>query len=73
MIVKKARENFLDGSGYMRAVRLGAILGIAGVAAHSLVDFGLHIMTNAVVFLTLIMIATTDFSHAAAQRRNEES
>jgi hypothetical protein len=67
------RENFLDGSGYMRAARLGAILGIAGVAAHSLVDFGLHIMTNAVVFLTLIMIATTDFSHRAAQRRNEES
>ncbi len=73
MIVKKARENFLDGSGYMRAARFGAVLGIAGVAAHSLVDFGLHIMTNAVVFLTLIMIATTDFSHGAAQRRNEES
>jgi phosphotransferase system glucose/maltose/N-acetylglucosamine-specific IIC component len=53
----------------MRAVRFGAILGIAGVAAHSLVDFGLHIMTNAVVFLTLIMIATTELSPAKAQRR----
>ena len=73
MVVKKARENFLEGSGYMRAVRFGAILGIAGVAAHSLVDFGLHIMTNAVVFLILIMIATAEFSHAKAQRRKEES
>jgi O-antigen ligase len=73
MIVKEARASFLKGSSYMRAVRFGAILGIAGVAAHSLVDFGLHIMTNAVVFLTLIMIATTEFSPAKAQRRKEES
>ncbi|HEU4833942.1 MAG TPA: O-antigen ligase family protein, partial [Pyrinomonadaceae bacterium] len=72
MVIKKARENFLAGSNYMRAVRFGAILGIAGVAAHSLVDFGLHIMTNAVVFLTLIMLVTTEFSPAKAQRRNEE-
>jgi len=73
MVVKEARASFLSGGSYMRAVRFGAILGIAGVAAHSLVDFGLHIMTNAVVFLTLIMIATTEFSPAKAQRRKEES
>ena len=71
-VIRKARENLLVDAGYMRAVRLGAILGIAGVAAHSLVDFGLHIITNAVVFLTLIMIATTDISPATAQRRKEE-
>jgi O-antigen ligase len=58
-VVRKTRENLLSDVGYMRAVRFGAILGIAGVAAHSLVDFGLHIMANAVVFLILIMIATT--------------
>ena len=57
--VRAARENLVTDHGYMRAVRFGAILGIAGVAAHSLVDFGLHIMTNAVVFITLIAIATT--------------
>ena len=73
VVVKEAGASFLKGSSYMRAVRFGAILGIAGVAAHSLVDFGLHIMTNAVVFLTLIMIATTEFSPAKAQRRKEES
>jgi hypothetical protein len=57
-VVRIARENLLVDVGYMRAVRLGAILGIAGVAAHSLVDFGLHIIVNEVVFLTLIMMAT---------------
>ena len=73
-VFRKARENLLGDNGYMRAVRLGAILGIAGVAAHSLVDFGLHILVNAVVFLTLIMMATTrldGFSHAKAQRSKE--
>lgn len=74
-VIRKARENLLADVGYMRAVRLGAILGIVGVAAHSLVDFGLHIMVNAVVLLTLIMMATTrleDFP-AKARRPKEES
>jgi len=57
-VIRRARENLLADVGYMRAVRLGAILGLVGVAAHSLVDFGLHILVNAVVFLTLIMMAT---------------
>ena len=68
-VIRKARENLRVDVGYMRAVRLGAILGIAGVAAHSLVDFGLHIIVNAVVFLTLIMIATTSLNDS--QRRKE--
>jgi putative inorganic carbon (hco3(-)) transporter len=72
-VFRSARENLLEGSGYMRAVRFGAILSITGVAAHSLVDFGLHIIVNAAVFLTLIMIATTQFSPAHAQRHKEES
>jgi O-antigen ligase len=72
-VVRKTRQNLIDDVGYMRAVRFGAILGMAGVAAHSLVDFGLHIITNAVVCLTLIMIGTTEFSPAKAQRRKEES
>ena len=52
-VVRKIRANGVEG-----AMRLGAVIGLAGVAAHSLVDFGLHIMVNAVVFLTLLMIAT---------------
>jgi O-antigen ligase len=63
LVIREARRNFsLDGS-YMR---LGAIFGIIGVAAHSLVDFGLHILINAIVFLSLIMIATNRSNNAHA-------
>jgi O-antigen ligase len=39
-----------------RAVILGAIIGMLTVSIHSLVDFGLHITINAVVFTTLIAL-----------------
>ena len=57
-VIRLAFENLHTDSGFMRAVRIGAVLGIAGVAAHSLLDFGLHLMGNTVVFFTLIMMAT---------------
>jgi O-antigen ligase len=57
-VIRVARKNLWSSSGFTRAIRLGAILGIAGVAVHSVVDFGLHLLGNAVVFLTLIMLAT---------------
>jgi O-antigen ligase len=52
------RENFKSGSRFLRAACFGAMLGITGVAVHSLVDFGLHMMANALVFVVLVMIAT---------------
>jgi hypothetical protein len=58
LVVRLARRNLNTDTGFMRALRIGAVLGLAGVAAHSLLDFGLHIICNAVVFLTLIMLAT---------------
>ena len=58
MVIRVGRANLASDTGYTRALRFGAILGIIGVAAHSLVDFGLHILVNAIIFLALIMIAT---------------
>ncbi len=72
-VARRVRQNLIEDISYMRAVRFGAILGIVGVAVHSLVDFGLHIIVNTVVFMMLIMFATTEFSPAKAQRRKEES
>jgi hypothetical protein len=34
------------------------MLGIMGVAVHSLFDFGLHMLVNALIFVSLIIIAT---------------
>ena len=59
VVIRLARKNLASDTGYVRAARLGAVLGIAGAAAHSLFDFGLHIIANAFVFITLLMIATT--------------
>jgi O-antigen ligase len=58
IVIRLARHNLNTEAGFIRAVRIGSILGIAGVAAHSLLDFGLHLFGNTVVFLTLIMMAT---------------
>jgi len=58
LVIRAAGANLFLDTGYARALRLGAILGIIGVATHSLVDFGLHILVNAIVFLSLIMIVT---------------
>ena len=65
LVIREARRNFSLESSHLR---LGAILGIIGVGAHSLVDFGLHILINAIVFLVLIMIATNRSNNACAIR-----
>jgi O-antigen ligase len=44
------------GNSFTRAVTIGALVGILTVAVHSLVDFGLHITINAVVFTSLVAI-----------------
>jgi O-antigen ligase len=58
---RKLRKNLAVDTGLKRALRMGAVLGLAGVAAHSLVDFGLHMIVNALVFITLIMLGTGEF------------
>ncbi|HSD48082.1 MAG TPA: O-antigen ligase family protein [Pyrinomonadaceae bacterium] len=57
-VVRSIQKNLWSNPGFVRAARFGALLGIAGVAVHTLFDFGLHLMSNAVVFLTLIMMVT---------------
>jgi len=55
--MRNIRPRLRSPDPYSRAICLGALAGIFGVAIHSFVDFGLHITINALVFLALIVIA----------------
>lgn len=58
VLVKRIGTNFRSANSFRRGARYGAVLGIIGVLVHSLFDFGLHMLVNALVFAALIVIAT---------------
>ena len=55
-IVRQARQSVITADGFQRAVLLGAIISVVGAGVHSIVDFGLHITINALVFVALLGI-----------------
>ncbi len=59
VVLRRTRQNLHSPNRFRRAACFGATIGIIGVAVHSLVDFGLHMIVNALVFTTLVMIATS--------------
>ena len=58
-VFRRTRQNLHSANRFRRAACFGATIGIIGVAVHSLVDFGLHMIVNALVFTTLVVIATS--------------
>jgi O-antigen ligase len=62
VVFQQVRKQLQSENSFRRAVCIAALLGITGVAVHSLVDFGLHMLANATVFLVLIMMATSEIS-----------
>src|SRR5215813_12321358 len=58
-VVRRVLITLRSANHFSRAVCFGAVLGLCAVAIHSLVDFGLHMIVNALVFVALIMMATT--------------
>ncbi len=58
VVFRRIRDNLQSASPFRRAACFGALLGIIGVAVHSLFDFGLHLIANALMFAALVMIAT---------------
>ena len=56
VLVKQTRRSIRASEGFQRAISLGAIVGVAGIAVHSVVDFGLHITVNALVLMALLAI-----------------
>ncbi|HEY0321743.1 MAG TPA: O-antigen ligase family protein [Pyrinomonadaceae bacterium] len=60
IFLRRAGKVWKTSAGYRRAAQLGALTAIFGVALHSMVDFGLHITSNALIFTAVLVIASTE-------------
>jgi len=69
LLIRFARERLGSADAFRRAACAGAIIGLFGIAVHSLVDFGLHIPINAILCLTLVAIATASERHEGKSLR----
>lgn len=60
LLFRQARTCFAAEQGHFsRAIHAGAITAVCGLLLHSLVDFNLHIPSNALLFLLQAHLATT--------------
>lgn len=57
-LVRRSRRCLRSRWPFRRATCFGSLLGLCSVAVHSSVDYGLHVTVNALVFTTLLVIAT---------------
>ena len=65
-VLRRARAALAGGGTFRRAACLGALVGLFGVAVHSLVDFGLHITVNAALAVVLSVVAAVDVPEEGA-------
>jgi len=73
LLIKAIRRSFQAADSTARAVSRAAVVGLFGVAVHSLVDFGLHVTVNALVFTALIVIAVSGRREIMDEKQNSES
>lgn len=60
ILFREAHESFTAEQGHFsRAIHAGAIAALCGLLLHSLVDFNLHIPSNALLFLLQAHLAST--------------
>src|SRR5690606_29223772 len=59
LLVKKTAASLISADPVYAPYRVGACMGLCGVAMHSFVDFGLHIVVNALCALILIAVAVS--------------
>lgn len=73
--IKRARLQLHSTDSFRRAACFGALAGIFSVAIHSIVDFGLHITANALIFTALVVIAVVNGSvkQTGAHKRRRQS
>jgi O-antigen ligase len=71
-LVSRARVQLSATDNFRRAASFGALVGLFGVAIHSLFDFGLHVIINALIFVILIVLATAEVDGSAVRMRGKE-
>lgn len=60
LLFRNALKNLqTDKNTFILAARMGALVGCSGLLLHSLVDFNLHIPSNALLFALLASLATS--------------
>jgi O-antigen ligase len=57
-LYKRIKVNLRSDNHFQQSVCIASLIGIVGVAVHSLFDFGLHLLFNAFVFIVLLALAT---------------
>src|SRR5205823_2428676 len=72
-LIGRARQQLADPDPFRRAVALGALTGLFGVAVHSLVDFGLHLTGNALIAVALVALATVRLDSAGRSSSSQKT
>lgn len=71
LVWRKIRTNLAQPDRFLRAVCFAAVIAIIGVGVHSLVDFGLHRMANAMIFSALIVLATCNLTGSESRLKED--
>jgi O-antigen ligase len=70
-LVRRAAQRLREGSQFERAACLGALTGLFGVCIHSLVEFGLHVPSNAFAAVALCAAAAARVKNSQKTSPNE--
>lgn len=72
-VVRAALVPLRSTNNFRRAVCFGALVGLFGVAIHSLFDFGLHfVVVNSLIFIVLIVLAIAEVREPVVSRHSKE-
>ena len=72
LIIAARRKILSSVDSFDRAACFGALVGLCGVAIHSIFDFGLHITANGLLFVALVVIATRDVDSERMTGRDDK-
>jgi O-antigen ligase len=67
LLFESLRRLSQTSGAFSATVQLSALVGCLGFLTHSLVDFNLHIPSNALLFFLLAYVATTDIQQSVPQ------